>query len=820
MSDHSLFTVSNLVIFLNPCPTVPYTDECGNFGILWNCSGLNTDRLPENIPQELINRNVALDLSFNNFSTLTEQLFENLAAVSVVTSIILSHNKITKIENKTFHRLSGLCSLDLSSCELDKKGIEVEAFSYIHNLKYLRIDQNNFQADGYPDVALSAIQSLSSLHIDIFSGFSFTAPFENLTNLSELQFHIVNDFSLTNTSFLGLRRSKIHDLIMYFKNHVFCDVTEDLFCSFPYLTENVTIDFGGKCDITPALRSLKCFQHHDIGKIFMDQNTKDLETGIIVLDDWLSEYLINVCVRSLSLGQNGINSININIYYTTLWNCLQYLDLSRNHLHVVDLSIVLSLLSAPNIKNMHLCCNNPRTTENQLNIYHYDRSIFFINITLSKNLEVLDISKNYFHSSPSLKLIGERLQKLYIQETNFPLAYVDQFDLPSLKTLDISGNSFKKVHSDLFQHSRGIENLNAIGMNLDFTEKSNLKDLFRNLENLSSIDFSRNKLNFLPSSLLKDQHHSLTKINLDNNKFSNIPDTFKYMQNLISLHLRYNLMSGFSNDDQRIIETLENISIYIEGNPISCTCSAIQSLRWMRSHKHVFSDINKTLCTGNRVPISHLFYNEQIWRKFDKECQTKQWLIFSVVLILITLSVLLIVAALRRYRIHVEYVILRLRNRWKGVHLQNKENNYIYDVFVSYGEKDYPWIMRYLYPKLESLNIKVWLKDRDSIPGDWEAEEIVKCINESRKVLFVITECFLESGWASYAVQMAVTHAFHNRRQSSIVVIIKDDIPLERLPNDIKNIWWCIEYLRWPTEHENNDLIIVKLSNLLKPVDA
>ncbi|XP_062606699.1 uncharacterized protein LOC134268457, partial [Saccostrea cucullata] len=268
---------SNLVIFSYPCPTVPYTDEYRNFGILWNCSGLNIARLQENIPQELINRNVTLDLSFNKFFTLTEQFFENLAAVSVVTSIIPSHNKITKIENKAFS------SLDLSSCELHKNGIEVEAFYYLHNLKYLRIDRNNFQSDGYPDIALSAIRSLSSLHIDIFSGFSFTPPFENLTNLSELQFHILNDFSLTNASFLGLWRSKINHLNMLFKNHVFCDVTEDLFCSFPYLTEEVTIDFGGKFDMTPALRSLKCFQHRNIGGIFIYENRKYIENSIIVL---------------------------------------------------------------------------------------------------------------------------------------------------------------------------------------------------------------------------------------------------------------------------------------------------------------------------------------------------------------------------------------------------------------------------------------------------------------------------------------------------------------------------------------------------------
>ncbi|XP_062596560.1 toll-like receptor 4, partial [Saccostrea cucullata] len=226
---------SSLAIFSHPCPTVPYTDECGNLGILWNCNGHNTDRLSDKIPHKLQKRYVTLDLSFNRFSMLTEKTFENIAALSVVSSIILNHNKIIKIENKTFHRLSGLCSLHLSNCELDKKGIEVEAFSYLHNLKILRIDQNYFQSDGYPDVALSTIQSLLSLHIDIFSGFSFTAPFKNLTNLAELKFHILNDFSLTNTSFFGLRRSKIHRLGMCFHSYVFCDVTEDLICSFPYI---------------------------------------------------------------------------------------------------------------------------------------------------------------------------------------------------------------------------------------------------------------------------------------------------------------------------------------------------------------------------------------------------------------------------------------------------------------------------------------------------------------------------------------------------------------------------------------------------------
>ncbi|XP_061193393.1 uncharacterized protein LOC133201616 [Saccostrea echinata] len=507
---------------LKSCQTTPYTDQCGNIGILWNCSGFHIDRLPLEIPDELLSRNVTLDLSFNRFSTLNESIFENLANMSVVTSIILNHNNITKIGSKTFHALTDLCSLDISYCHLNYDSIGVDVFSHLP-IKYLKIDHNNFKREHmYPDVALSALQSLCSLEIDVFKNFEFTTPFENLTSLSELKFNIQSDFRLSNTSFLGLKSSKIKHLNLTFANHVYCDVNEDLFCSFPYLTD-VIINFGGKCDVTPALRSLKCLQHRNINNITLYENKKKIETDVIILNDKLLEHAVNICVRKFFLIENNIAAITKNIHSTTLWNCLQELDLSKNDLHVVDVSVLASWFLAPKLKKLNYCCNDPYRVKSSFAdiVQYYYRGTAYINLTLPEKLE-----------------------------------------------------------------------------------------------------------------------------------------------------------------------------------------------------------------------------------------------------------------------------------------------------------EDYAWIIRYLYPKLESLNINAWFKDKDSVPGTWEAEEIVKCINESRKVLFVITGCFLESGWASFAVQMAITHAFHNHRQSSIVVIINDNIPLEKLPNDIKNIWWCIEYLRWPTESENDDSIIAKLSNLLKPRDA
>lgn len=230
-----LFVYSIYIVMTENCQISKYIDDCGNKGLLWNCSGLNISKLPTTIPEVLNNRTVTLDLSFNQFSSMTGDTFRQIAANANVTSVLLHHNKLTEIQNLTFQNLSSLCSLDLSYGHLEKNKIDANAFSYLQKLQILRIHQNNFQSLGYPDLQLSKLHSLKQLKIDTFSGFAFTKPFQNLTSLSQLEFNNVNDFKLTNTSFQGLKLSPIHSINMDFSDHVFCDIPEDLFCSFPYL---------------------------------------------------------------------------------------------------------------------------------------------------------------------------------------------------------------------------------------------------------------------------------------------------------------------------------------------------------------------------------------------------------------------------------------------------------------------------------------------------------------------------------------------------------------------------------------------------------
>nr|XP_022300604.1 toll-like receptor 6 [Crassostrea virginica] len=159
---------------------------------------------------------------------------------------------------------------------------------------------------------------------------------------------------------------------------------------------------------------------------------------------------------------------------------------------------------------------------------------------------------------------------------------------------------------------------------------------------------------------------------------------------------------------------------------------------------------------------------------------------------------------IKRYRVHVDYIILRLRSRSRGVMRTRYSQSCQFDAFVSYAEEDYRLACLF-YRVLHHRGLKISLPDKDFLPGLSKVEQMLQCIDDSQKVVFIVTEKFLENGWNSYTVQFVVTHAFHNNRERSIIVVIKDDIPIERMPRDLKFIWWSIVNIRWPKCVENMD---------------
>jgi hypothetical protein len=215
----------------------------------------------------------------------------------------------------------------------------------------------------------------------------------------------------------------------------------------------------------------------------------------------------------------------------------------------------------------------------------------------------------------------------------------------------------------------------------------------------------------------------------------------------------------------------------------------------MKDNHMRFEDWRITKCLQTNQTLLQLFH-DKTFRTFELDCQTKDWLIYSSIVLLLTVIIIILIGTVTKYRVHVDYVILRLRHRWRGVMTSTQKDDYQFGVFLSYSEHDYEWVVNTLYHELIRRNVKVSLPDKDFIPGLSKADEMLRCIDDSRKVVFVVTETFLKSGWESYAVQMTITHAFHNHREGSMVVLMKDDIPIIRMPKDLRYVWWSLEIVK------------------------
>ncbi|KAK3083634.1 hypothetical protein FSP39_000545 [Pinctada imbricata] len=93
--------------------------------------------------------------------------------------------------------------------------------------------------------------------------------------------------------------------------------------------------------------------------------------------------------------------------------------------------------------------------------------------------------------------------------------------------------------------------------------------------------------------------------------------------------------------------------------------------------------------------------------------------------------------------------------------------------------------------------IIVCLHQKDFIPGEPIASEILRCVESSRKTVFVITRNFLASKWSMMEMDIARHHAF-NDDNDTIIVILKEDIPLHEMPLSLRKIWWRIVCLKYP----------------------
>ena len=256
--------------------------------------------------------------------------------------------------------------------------------------------------------------------------------------------------------------------------------------------------------------------------------------------------------------------------------------------------------------------------------------------------------------------------------------------------------------------------------------------------------------------------------------------------------IRNNKISTLSEYDMDILDACEEATIRISRNPFDCTCESLHMIKWIGKNKPRIEDFDDIYCIQG-VKLKNITVNI---RHFELKCLSTFWLEFSASSSIVLILVITIIAICYRYRVFLEYLyIILVSSRPKKNH---QKDNYEFDAFISYSNKDYNWVVHTLYKRLtQEMNMKVSIHDKDFIPGRDIAHEILRCIDSSRKVIFVVTRSFLKSDWTNYELEMARLHAFRSGR-SGLIIILKDGLQVKEMPELLKKMWWKVVCAKWP----------------------
>ncbi|CAC5399499.1 TLR2 [Mytilus coruscus] len=170
-----------------------------------------------------------------------------------------------------------------------------------------------------------------------------------------------------------------------------------------------------------------------------------------------------------------------------------------------------------------------------------------------------------------------------------------------------------------------------------------------------------------------------------------------------------------------------------------------------------------------------------------------------------------------RYKYAVEYVLLRLKMKMKNYKELRQE--YTYDAFISYSHTDSGWVKKF-HDVVKSMGFELCLDAKDFIAGNGIAENVINAIDSSRTGIFIITHDFLKSTWGLSEIEMTRMHAFQKEREDMVIIVVRDKIKVNDMPEILKSMWFKITCIQWPNDdnlpYNTKEIFYEKMKMYLK----
>ncbi|XP_050403637.1 toll-like receptor 2 [Patella vulgata] len=294
--------------------------------------------------------------------------------------------------------------------------------------------------------------------------------------------------------------------------------------------------------------------------------------------------------------------------------------------------------------------------------------------------------------------------------------------------------------------------------------------------------------------------HNLTDLFVSYNRIKTWPNNlFEETINLKALDLSHNSIQTITGRmlPKMLRKGLKTISV--AGNPLVCKCGLVWLIQWIHREPYKFWDYpNDYRC---------LNITERI-------CLNNTGAFISVTTVTcFFICVIFIASVINKYIWHIKYHIYMWRYRPKQL-LDIAEKHFLHDAFVAYCIEDGDWVLDDLQPIVEEgENIKLCIHERDFLGAQLVIDNIVQHMENSRKVLVVLSNGFARSKWCQFEMSLAQKLVI-DRSIESIVVVLLEDIAAVNMSKSLNALLKTTTYIKW--QDDNKDLFWQMVKTSLK----
>jgi toll-like receptor 2 len=336
------------------------------------------------------------------------------------------------------------------------------------------------------------------------------------------------------------------------------------------------------------------------------------------------------------------------------------------------------------------------------------------------------------------------LRYLSLSHCNIESIAADTFQgLPNLEYLDLSFNpKLTNIAPETFLA------IKQTPLTLMLHDSPKLSTNFKlKFNTLRLLDLSNCNLTKSPNEFI-ESNYTIENLNFSHNSLSTWNKFTSKTLRIRNVNLSYNVIQTVNMTMRNSFHAVQSVDL--GGNPFDCqNCQLNDFKAWLIKPKKLrILNLGKNQSITCKYPLN---MTGKTILSIDYICNENDKFIYEIGIPIGTLlvggTILSILAYIYRFELVYTKQLWQMKRKNEKKSNQRSPDNYQFDAFVSYCAADRSWVMETLLPTLETPvdGYSLCLHERDFQLGSFIMDNIVENIEKSRRVLFVLSNNFLQS---------------------------------------------------------------------------